>query len=204
MHETALRREPRQPRGQRRVESILDAAEQLFARSGYTEVTTNAIAAEAHTSVGSLYQFFPNKEAIVQGLADRYLQQLHEIQARAFQAEALSLPLRDWIGRVVDLLFELQDANPGFTAIFCDLPPNSDALQAVYGLYKPLIEGGDALLARRAPDLDPAQRAIHVQVCVTVIKALMPLCATPEARAAIVPELKVLLVRYLEPLYGRD
>jgi AcrR family transcriptional regulator len=187
------------------VESILDAAERLFAQIGYAGATTNAIAALAKTSVGSLYQFFPNKEAIVQGLADRYLQQLREVHARAFHADALNLPLREWIARTVDLLIDLQEANPGFTAIFCDLPPNSEALQAVHALYAPLIADFDALLARRAPSMAPEQRAIHVQVSVTVVKSLMQLCdTTAQTRAAIVPEIKALLVRYLEPLFGAD
>jgi AcrR family transcriptional regulator len=185
------------------VDSILDAAEGLFAEIGYAGATTNAIASRARTSVGSLYQFFPNKEAIVHGLADRYLQQLREVHAQAFHADALSLPLREWIGRTVDLLIDLQEANPGFTAIFCDLAPNSPAVQAVHALCAPLITDFEALLARRVPGMDPVQRGIHVRVSVMALKSLMQLTAkTAQGRLAIVPEIKALLVRYLEPLFG--
>ena len=61
--ETTMRRTPKQKRGQQRVEQILDAAARLIVAEGYENVSTNAIAKEANTSIGSLYQFFPNKDA---------------------------------------------------------------------------------------------------------------------------------------------
>ena len=64
-----LRREPRQERGRRRIEGILEAAARVFAEVGYEAATTNAIAREARTSIGSLYQFFPNKGAVLEALA---------------------------------------------------------------------------------------------------------------------------------------
>ncbi len=66
----------RQARGQRRIDQILTVAEQVFADVGYEATTTNAIAARAGMSPGSLYQFFENKEAIAAGLAARYLDRL--------------------------------------------------------------------------------------------------------------------------------
>src|SRR4051812_43963566 len=66
----------RQPRGERRIDQILLAAGVVFARVGYERATTNAIAAEAGISPGSLYQFFPNKEAIAGALETRYAEQM--------------------------------------------------------------------------------------------------------------------------------
>src|SRR5690348_11216780 len=84
----SLRRAPAQERGQQRVERILDAAAQEFARVGYESATTNAIARRAKTSVGSLYQFFVNKEAILEGLTERYRRQLREFHDRVLGEEA--------------------------------------------------------------------------------------------------------------------
>jgi AcrR family transcriptional regulator len=72
----SLRRVPQQARGAQRITKILDAADELFAETGYEAATTNAIAARANTSIGSLYQFFPNKEAIFTALAQRYATEL--------------------------------------------------------------------------------------------------------------------------------
>lgn len=203
--QATLRRAPQQPRGQRRIEAILDAAEGLFAEVGYDGATTNAIASRAHTSIGSLYQFFPNKEAIVQGLAERYLAQLREVHATAFSPEALRLPLRAWTAQIVDLLFALDRANPGFKAIFCDLPPSSPAVQAVEALYAPIIEGVGALLASRRPDLDPARGELYVQMACTSVKSLMRLAdQMPARRRELAEEITTMLVRYLEPIFGSD
>lgn len=98
--EILLRRVPQQDRGPRRVEKILHAAAQLFAEVSYDAATTNAIAARAKTSVGSLYQFFPPKEAILQTLATRYLDQLRDLYDLVLTAEAAHLPLPvtgDWV-----------------------------------------------------------------------------------------------------------
>lgn len=67
-----LRRTPQRVSGQRRVTTILDAAESLFAEVGYDAVTTNAIAARAGIPIGSVYQYFADKTAIVTALAERY------------------------------------------------------------------------------------------------------------------------------------
>src|SRR5271167_4886975 len=62
----------RNARGERRVASLLDAAGRVFGEVGYHAATTNAIAAEAKVSPATLYQFFPNKEAIADALVVRY------------------------------------------------------------------------------------------------------------------------------------
>src|ERR1700722_11179822 len=90
---TTLRREPRQARGTRRIAELLDAADRVFAAVGYEAATTNAIAREAGASVGSLYQFFPGKEALLRALTTRYQEEMHEIHERVFTPETARLPL---------------------------------------------------------------------------------------------------------------
>src|SRR5262245_39298505 len=77
------RRESRLPQGQRAparapttgrhavIDAIVDSAHQLLAQSGYAAVSTNRIARAANISIGALYHYFPNKEAIVAELARR-------------------------------------------------------------------------------------------------------------------------------------
>lgn len=69
------RKRPRQARSQATVERILDEAARLFDEVGYQEVTTNHVAEAAAVSVGSLYQYFPNKDALLVGLAERHLEE---------------------------------------------------------------------------------------------------------------------------------
>jgi AcrR family transcriptional regulator len=68
----ALRREPNQRRSRERVERILAAASALIAEKGSDAMRMGEVAAKAGVSIGSLYQYFPDKAAIVLRLAERY------------------------------------------------------------------------------------------------------------------------------------
>ncbi|GJM36677.1 MAG: TetR family transcriptional regulator [Acidimicrobiales bacterium] len=67
------RKRPRQERSRRLVASLLDEATRLFSERGYHATTTNHVAEAAGVSVGSLYQYFPNKDALVVAVAERHL-----------------------------------------------------------------------------------------------------------------------------------
>src|SRR5687767_4509087 len=67
------RRKPRQVRAELTRERILTAAAHVFAEHGYAAGTTNRIAERAHISIGSLYQYFPNKDAILAELLVQHL-----------------------------------------------------------------------------------------------------------------------------------
>lgn len=69
----AARRVPRQQRSRETVAVILEAAAQVFEREGYRSATTNKIAERAGVSIGSLYQYFPNKDALLVALAEHEL-----------------------------------------------------------------------------------------------------------------------------------
>ena len=71
-------RKPRQARAQEKVELILEAAMRLMAKGGLEALTTNAVAETAGVSIGTLYQYFKNKEAILDALADREMALLSE------------------------------------------------------------------------------------------------------------------------------
>lgn len=69
---STLRTAPQQSRGQERVNLILGVSEKLLLTKGYEALTTNAVAAEAGISIGSLYHFFGDKVAILEALIERY------------------------------------------------------------------------------------------------------------------------------------
>jgi AcrR family transcriptional regulator len=68
------RKSPRQERSRRTVARILDAAAHVFHEQGYSAATTNDIADEAGVSIGSLYQYFPNKDAVLVALAHQHIE----------------------------------------------------------------------------------------------------------------------------------
>ncbi|MBE0604637.1 MAG: helix-turn-helix transcriptional regulator, partial [Deltaproteobacteria bacterium] len=67
------RKQPVQKRSRATVEDILAAAAQVFEDHGYANGTTNRIAEQAGVSIGTLYQYFPSKEAIAVALLERHI-----------------------------------------------------------------------------------------------------------------------------------
>src|SRR5262245_23805218 len=114
--EPQMRRRPKQARSQQRVDHLLNMAAQVFEESGYATATTNAIAARAGVSIGSLYQFFPNKEAMMDALVERYLEELGRV---VFVREE-HLPITLLIDRVLDRMARFHEEHAGFRALFLD------------------------------------------------------------------------------------
>ncbi|GAB3997110.1 hypothetical protein GCM10029992_19080 [Glycomyces albus] len=110
----------RQARGQRRMEQLLDAAAEVFAEKGFKGTSTNAVAARAGASPGTLYQFFGNKEELAEALMARYVDRLRAAHGEAFDPALASLPLDELLDRVIDPLIAFDRANPGFPALLAD------------------------------------------------------------------------------------
>jgi AcrR family transcriptional regulator len=113
---THLRRRPVQQRSAARVERMLEACAALIDEVGYDGVTTTLIAERAGVAVGSLYQFFPDKRAVVQALTtrnlDRFMGQIGE--------RLTSATLDNWwdaVDLVFDAYVEMYRHVPGFTQI---------------------------------------------------------------------------------------
>lgn len=192
----------RQERGKKRIAQILDAAGEIFANVGYEAATTNAIAAHAGMSPGSLYQFFPNKEAIAEALAERYAEQMKATHGMALDPALAKLPLDEMVDRIVDPLIELSVANPGAKALLTgsDLSPKLAA--STRQLHQFVIEGVEGLIAARVPSMGKRERSRTAEVSVQIFKAILPmvLSAGRSERAAVVRELKSALRGYLESI----
>src|SRR5438105_11804770 len=115
---TSLRRAPKQERGQRRIARILEAAAEEFARVGFDAATTNGIARRAKTSVGSLYQFFPNKEAVLAALTEHYLSEIRAMHAVVLSDKAAQLSIPEFFDQLVDRLAQFHNTHPAFLSLF--------------------------------------------------------------------------------------
>jgi AcrR family transcriptional regulator len=197
-----MRSMPKQERGERRMQRLLDAAEQIFVERGYKAATTNEIAARAQTSIGTLYRFFPNKEAIVQHLTERYVQELHAVHERMFQPEMATIPLAEMIDHLIDPIVELKSAHPGLISLF--VGPHA-ALQIPAEFQVLLGESVgrlEKLWMRRFPHLNAETCHLYALVFFQIRQALLSLAfsqAIP-SQEQIIKELKTSLFRYLEPL----
>lgn len=196
-----MRRQPQQTRSQERVHHILDVAEQLFIELGYEQTTTRLIAARAEVPVGSLYQFFPNKEAIVRALANRFFEQEYHMFVQ-LHAELADVEIATYIDCMIDAFEQFADEHPGYRAVLgqlIDLMTVADA--SVMNEYDQLMLTGLAdFLSRRNPELDTARCEL---IATTVFKAANELLWLAFTRArpqqqALVAETKTLITAYLQ------
>jgi len=189
----------RQARGERRIAQLLDAAAEVFAEVGYDAATTNAIAARAGVSPGSLYQFFDNKEAIAEALAMRYVEQLRALQT---WPAGERLPLDVVLDRMVDPLVAFNETNPAFQTLLHGPDVPSAVARATERLHREALGHVDALLAALAPGLSAEDRRRRAVVCKHLAKALLPLilAAGPPERQRLAGELKLVLRGYLAPI----
>jgi AcrR family transcriptional regulator len=107
----STRRKPTQARAKLTVDAILDAVLRLLKREGHKAMTTNRIAEAAGVSIGSVYQYFPNKRAIFISLHERHLSEIDRtVQSKL--AEHAASPLDVLIRAMVDAMIEAHAPDP--------------------------------------------------------------------------------------------
>jgi AcrR family transcriptional regulator len=194
----------RQARGERRIAQLLEAAASVFCTTGYTAASTNAIAREAGVSPGTLYQFFPNKEAIAIELGDRLIHEMRATYGEALAPVDPATPLEEAVGAAVDRFIAFNCDHPVFFALMHgpDIPgriaEEHDALHAT------LVSRIEALLSSLLPTTPAAEVTRTAHVCLGMYKAGLELVLAHEGaeREAYVRELKNILFRYLAPMIG--
>jgi len=193
----------RQERGKQRMAQILDAALELFGEMGYRAVSTNAIAARAGISPGSLYQFFPNKEAIAEALSVRLVESFRAAHASAFERSDLAdIGLDELIDAVIDPLVAFNVTHPGAKALFADTDMPAGLAEGTRPLQEALLGRVDSVIGIRAPQLCATDRARSALVAVQIVRAMTGaiVAANGQDRAALVAETKRALRGYLAEL----
>ncbi|MFG2308537.1 TetR family transcriptional regulator [Streptomyces sp. NPDC048566] len=196
----------RQARGERRIAQLLEAAASVFCRTGYTGASTNAIAREAGVSPGTLYQFFPNKEAIAVGLSDQLLEHWATSHGQALAAENTSLPLDRMLDAVLDPLIAFNVENPAFGVLMHAPDTPGRIIEEIGTLHGAILTRVEDLIAARLPGGPADQRERTANMTLMLFKAGLTLVMAHEGaeRQAYITELKTVMYRYLEPLLGED
>ncbi len=110
------RKKPRQGRARVTVDAILESAAHILVESGYEQLTTNRVAEKAGVSIGSLYQYFPNKEALVGELVDRHCDRLNAIVGETLLSAGELTP-RDLARALVRGVYRAQYENPALIRV---------------------------------------------------------------------------------------
>ncbi|MGA3028076.1 MAG: TetR/AcrR family transcriptional regulator [Bryobacteraceae bacterium] len=194
-----VRRTPVQGRSSGTVQQIFRAASALLGRTPLEDITTSRIAVEAGVSVGALYRFFPDKQAIIDGIA---VQRVEEFRASLEECLAASegMEAPAFLDMVIDAYVAFVDAHPDFRTIALGrhISASTRARQV-----RPDV--GPAAIVRRfvlerlgmeaPPDLDLKLRIVSE----TGDRLIAYAYEQPSAaeRAQVIAELKRLLAAYL-------
>jgi AcrR family transcriptional regulator len=198
------RKQPSQSRSRQTVDAILEAAARVFASRGYEQTNTNHIAERAGVSVGSLYEYFPNKDAILVALVESHIRDAEARITGALAAFAAAPPpLAEIVRRLVREVIALHDARPGLHQVLlhdAPLPPGTRA--ALEQTEAAVRERVRHLLATH-PDARVPDPALAARIVVRAAEALAHDHAADgaepgsDAADAYAAEVSALLIAYL-------
>jgi AcrR family transcriptional regulator len=199
---TAPRKRPRQERSQATVDAILDATARVLCTTGYDRASTNRIALAAGVSVGSLYQYFPSKEALVAALAERHTESMTSLVRRKL-TEVSTMPIDVAVRTMIRAMFDAHAVDPRLHKVLIEQVPRVGKLEKVTAvehevgcLVQLFLEARHADLRRRQCDLDAVAFVLcHVVEAVTHAAVLAELDAARSR--AVESELTDMILRYL-------
>lgn len=201
---TKPRKHASQERSRATVDALIEATARILARDGFDRASTNRIGQEAGVSVGSLYQYYPSKEALVAAVIERHNRDLMKVVHGAL-AEVATQPIERGVRKLVAAAIEAHRIDPRLHRVLAEQIPRTGALADVeafnretYGLFRAYLE--DHRDELRAVDLDLA-----AFVCVTSIEALTHTAVlhrsdmlSDEAVGTLIDEAARLVLGYLQ------
>ena len=199
---TNPRKAASQERSRLTVSALLEATARILVREGFDKASTNRIAEVAGVSVGSLYQYFPNKESLIAALIDRHNQDVAQL-VRAELAQAVGLPIAQAVRKLVTVAVKAHRMDPKLHRVLTEQIPRVGRLEKVetfnrqnYALFREYIEG-------RRDEIRAVDPELAAFVCVTSIEALTHTAVlhqkivSDSAMDALIDEATRLVVGYL-------
>jgi AcrR family transcriptional regulator len=200
---TNPRKQASQERSRATVDALIEATARILVREGFDKASTNRIAEEAGVSIGSLYQYYPSKEALVAAVIDRHNQELMQL-VRAALAQVAALPIEQAVRKIVAVAIDAHRIDPKLHRVLAEQIPRTGRLEKVeafnreyYALFRDYLEG-------HRDELRTLDLGLAAFVCVTSIEALTHTAVlhrseiqSDEAVGALVDEATRLVVRYL-------
>ena len=200
---TRPRKSASQERSRLTVNAILDATARVLMKEGYDRASTNKIAAVAGVSIGSLYQYFPSKEALVAAVIDRHKKEVIEV-VRGALAEAATEPIVEAVRRLVAAAIRAHRIDPKLHRVLAEQIPRMGKLENVEAFNRENYVLVRAYLEARSDELRTVDLGLAAFVCVTAIEALSHTAVlhrsdmlSDEAVGTLVDEVTRLVVRYL-------
>jgi AcrR family transcriptional regulator len=192
-----------QERSRRTVDALLEATARVLMKEGYDRASTNKIAAVAGVSIGSLYQYFPSKEALVAAVIDRHTQQVSQVIRNAL-VKVAARPIEVAACAFVSVAIDAHRVNPKLHGVLAEQIPRIGRLENVEAINREAYALVRGYLEAHRDEIDVADPDVAAFVCVTAVEALThaavlrrPDILTDEKARRFVDDVTRLVVRYL-------
>jgi len=211
---TTPRKSASQERSRHTVAALVEATARVLVKEGYESTNTNKIAQAAGVSIGSLYQYFPNKEALVAAVVERHKQEMMQLFREALAA-VMARPIDAGVRELVTVMIDAHRVDPKLHRVLVEQVPRNGRLEVeafdreACALIRGYLEAHRSELD--VPDLDMA-----AFICVATVESLTHAAVVhrPEALSdkagLFVEDLTRLVVQYLKgsaplsPLHIRE
>jgi AcrR family transcriptional regulator len=168
---TNPRKTASQARSRATVDALVEATARILVREGFEKASTNRIAEIAGVSVGSLYQYFPSKEALVAAVIDRHNEEIMGI-VRAALAEVANLPIEKAVRRLVTVAIEAHRINPNLHRVLAEQIPRTGQLKDVEAFNREVQTSVRAYLESRRKEMRKVGLDVATFICVSAIEAV--------------------------------
>jgi AcrR family transcriptional regulator len=169
---TAPRKEPRQERARATVDAILAATARVLVKEGYERASTNRIAEAAGVSVGSLYQYFPSKEALVSALIERHSSEMVRYLEERAGNHPPDAPLRTIVREVVHAMVEAHRVDPKLHRVVMEQVPRVGALKRLSELDEHALLLIRAFLESRRAEIRPKNLKLAAFLLASLVEAV--------------------------------
>jgi AcrR family transcriptional regulator len=199
-----LRRAPQQARSRARVRRLLESADEIVATEGFAALTVRRLADAADVRIGTIYQFFPDKDALVDALARRYIA-MFDAMIEELVAQAQNEHWDDVVDTVIDAAVALYRSHPGYVAIWSGRHLSPALQQADDANNAAIASGLRRILTAQfeLPDSDMLARACQVAVHTTDALLQLAFRLDPAGDQAILDEARRLQRLYLDDVITR-
>jgi len=197
---TSPRKPATQARAQSTVDAILEATARILVRLGYDRASTNKIAAEAGVSVGSLYQYFPSKEALVAALVDRHVEEMFRVILEK-TPHLFAQPIEVAVEEIIRLMVAAHAVDPKLHKVLVEQVPRIGRLERVEAIERETMVLLRAYLETRQHELVVKDLDLAAFIVVGMVEALThgAVLKRPELLGdAFVDEVTSAVVRYLK------
>jgi AcrR family transcriptional regulator len=201
--QTNPRKKASQNRSRLTVDALVEATARVLTKEGYDRASTNKIAAVAGVSIGSLYQYFPSKEALVAAVIDRHTQELSQV-ARAALLKVAASPIEIAVRELVAAAIDAHRVDPKLHRVLAEEVPRTGRLENIEAVERNACAFVRGYLEAHRSEIDAPDLDLAAFIVVTTVEALThsavlhrPDILAGEKAGEFVDEVTRLVLRYL-------